>query len=246
MICNRSFSTQTEDRTFRQKRPDLNVSIRRLLIEGVPQRGIARLLGCSKNTVDRKFVWLARNLPVANEKVVSEIISIDEMETIEHTKLKPLTIPLAVSDRYVILATSVGRISAKGTLAELSRKKYGFRADEREKALREMLTELKARLAKDPKVIRTDESPHYPKLIREFFPNSVHERHNAKESIKKKREMTFLNLNKKGYDPLFAVNQRSAKLRAHLKRLTRRSWCTTKSIDHLTMALNIFKLSQLV
>jgi hypothetical protein len=49
------------------------------------------------------------------------------MESIEHTKLKPLTLPLAVGDDYRIYAVSVGRIQAKGLLAELSRKKYGRR-----------------------------------------------------------------------------------------------------------------------
>ncbi len=48
---------------------------------------------------------------------------IDEMESIEHTKLKPLTLPLAVGDDYRIYAVSVGRIQAKGPLADLSRKK---------------------------------------------------------------------------------------------------------------------------
>ena len=91
------------------------------------QRQIARVLECSKNTVDQKVTWLAKCLPQASLKNAPSVLFIDEMESIEHTKLKPLTLPLAVGDDYRIYAVSVGRIQAKGLLAELSRKKYGRR-----------------------------------------------------------------------------------------------------------------------
>ena len=38
------------------------------------------------------------------------MVYIDESESIEHTKLKPLTIALAVSDDYKILGVKVGKI----------------------------------------------------------------------------------------------------------------------------------------
>ena len=74
--------------------------------------------------------------------MLAEKKRIDEIETIEHTKLKPVTIPVCVNSNYQIIATSVGKIRAKGHLSEISVKKYGFREDEREKALIELMEKI--------------------------------------------------------------------------------------------------------
>ena len=103
-------------------------------MSGNTQRRAAKLLGCSKNTVAQKIIWLGRfkNNP---KKFSGEHWQFDEMETIEHTKLKPLTIPICVNENYEILGIHVGKIKAKGHLSLISQKKYGFREDEREKFL---------------------------------------------------------------------------------------------------------------
>ena len=56
----------------------------------------------------------------------------DDLETIEHTKLKPLSVTLAIEkgSRF-ILGFEVSRMPAKGLLAKKSVKKYGRRKDER-------------------------------------------------------------------------------------------------------------------
>jgi len=41
-------------------------------------------------------------------------------------------------------------------------------------------------------------------------------------------------------DPMFAINQRCASLRADVNRLIRRSWCTTKKSNHLHKHLMIY------
>ena len=52
----------------------------------------------------------------------------DDLITIEHTKLKPLSITIAVDkDRRFVLAAEVSTIPAFGLLADKSRKKYGYR-----------------------------------------------------------------------------------------------------------------------
>lgn len=240
--CGRTFSTQTTSNTYRQKRPDLNETIRRLLTNGMSQRQIARVLECSKNTVDQKVTWLAKCLPQASLKNAPSVLFIDEMESIEHTKLKPLTLPLAVGDDYRIYAVSVGRIQAKGPLAELSRKKYGRRQSEKYPALERLFESLT--FQKAPRVIRTDESPFYKKLVKRYFPNSTHETFSSRELVRKKKELLFLNQEKKLFDPLFPLNQRCAMLRQDIKRLARRSWCTTKRPDRLETVLRIYLASQ--
>jgi transposase-like protein len=243
--CKKSFSTQTTHPTFKQKRPDLNPRIIKLFMNGVSQRATARVLNCSRNTVDVRIFWIASKLGDSKPQKISDVVYIDEMESIEHTKLKPLTMPIAISEHYEILSSSVGRIPAKGLLSKISRKKYGVRENEREKALRELFSDLKLKLPIPPKKVITDGSVIYKKLAKEFFPTSVHEVHVARYLKQKNREMVYLNKNKP-FDHLFPLNQRFAKLRSDIKRLTRRSWCTTKKKENLAWLLKLYEAHQVL
>lgn len=164
------------------------------------------------------------------------------MESIEHTKLKPLTIPLCVSDDFRILGIEVGKIPAKGHLAELSRKKYGPRSNERELVFRRLLTNLRYQQKVNPMTITTDSYPLYANLIREYFPAAKHIQIVARDLKEKKRELMHQKAFKKVFDPLFALNQRCAKLRSDVRRMTRRSWCTTKKIENLQRHLKLYQV----
>ena len=242
--CHKSFSNQTSSASFRQKRPDLNVPIKKLLNSGMAQRQTARFLGCSKNTVDRKLQWLSAQALNRQSKTAPKILFIDEMESIEHTKLKPLTIPIAVGSDYRVYAMTVGRIRAKGHLAHRSQEKYGVRKDERQLALHRCFAQLKRSLIGDPAQVHTDQAPHYRALVKKYFPDSLHQTYSSRAHIRKKKEMVFLNQEKKVFDPLFPLNQRCAKLRQDIKRLSRRSWCTTKVPANLEKSLSIYIESQ--
>ena len=164
------------------------------------------------------------------------------METIEHTKLKPLTIPICVNENYEILGISVGKIKAKGHLSAISQKKYGFREDEREKVITEIFAELAIKTTSVPKTITTDSHPLYAKLIQRYFPDTKHIQVNSGEHIKKKKELMYLVERKRIFDPLFIVNHRSAMLRSDIRRLTRRSWCTTKKVQNLASVLKLYQI----
>src|SRR4051812_8091274 len=58
--CGRTFSKQTFKPTYRQQKPYLNDQIFELSMSGVTQRRSARLLKCSKNTIERKLLWLSK------------------------------------------------------------------------------------------------------------------------------------------------------------------------------------------
>jgi hypothetical protein len=240
--CERSFSRKTLSPIYRQKKPFLNQTIFSLLMSGNTQRGIARLLHCSKTTVERKFLWLYQYKEQLSLKP-SLHLKIDEMESIEHTKLKPVTIPLCVDEHYQILGVQTGTLKAKGRLSKISEKKYGPRADERRIAMMALLSQIKKELKTKPLTITTDSHPLYPKLIRAYFPKSQHIQINSRDHLKKKRELVFTSERKKVFDPLFELNQRCAKLRADIRRLTRRSWCTTKKIENLQKHLELYQLS---
>lgn len=239
--CEKSFSSQTKHPTRYQKKPYLNLKLLELLLQGNTLRGSAKLLGCARATTDNKYKWLMQYHDVDLNSFNSTTIQIDEMESIEHTKLKPLTIPLCVSDKYEIIAVNVGKIPAKGHLADLALKKYGFRANERELTLRKLFEEVRSRLAEPPQKVITDGAPIYKTLVKEYFPEAEHQVVISRGQKEKKRERLFELKHKKVFDPMFALNQRCAKLRANIRRLTRRSWCTTKRVDHLYYHLKFFQ-----
>lgn len=240
--CRRTFSSKTFSPIYRQTKPFLNMAIFKLLVSGNTQRRTAKLIHCSKNTVAQKLLWLSQ-FPETISKSGSldnQHLQIDELETIEHTKLKPVTIPICVNHKYKILGLTVGRIKAKGLLSEIALKKYGRREDEREKSLNELFEKLKKEKSTDPETITTDANPLYPKLIRKYYPKSKHIQVVSRDVLKKKRELMYTAQRKKIFDPLFVLNQRCAMLRSDLRRLTRRSWCTTKKIENLEKHLQLY------
>src|SRR5437868_7677647 len=240
--CNKSFSCRTDSSTYKQKRPDVNQAIFTSLTSGVTLRRTAKNLHLSYSTVYRKFLWLSERATEfhKNQKFVCHEIQFDETESLEHTKLKPLSVAIAVSGSYQILGVKVGSIPAKGLLAEISYKKYGPRVNESTVKVRELLLELKSRLLKEPEILKSDLKPGYKPLVTEIFPGLCYEQYLSRGNKEKRRELKYTKQEKKIFDPLFALNQRCAKLRDHVKRMTRRSWCTTKRKDHLEKHLMLY------
>jgi len=242
--CNKTFSSKTFCPSYKQTKPFLNLKIFSLLTDGASQRAAARILNCSKNTVARKLLWLHTFKDQIKdfklELKYANIWMLDEMESIEHTKLKPVTIPLVVDNLYQIRSIAVGKIPAKGYLASISNAKYGYRENEREFLLENLFKELTTQ--KHPEKIITDGSSTYAKYIKKYFPNSIHEAANSQELLKIKREKIYTKSYKRIFDPMFALNQRCAKLRSDIKRLTRRSWCTTKRIKNLQAHLELYQI----
>lgn len=243
-LCRRTFSSTRFQPEAWQKKRDLNEPIRKLLCSGVSQRRVARLLGIDRKTVAEKFDFLAKQARDEHEQELSQIethaqlqgIQFDEMETFEHTKCKPLSIPLVVcASSRRILGFSVASMPAKGHLAKISIQKYGPRADERRRESVRVLTGI-AR-AVSPRVrIETDQNPNYPAWIRASFPQSNHRAYKGKRGcIVGQGE-----LKKIGFDPLFSFNHTAAMIRANVNRLFRRTWCTTKKADRLACHLWLY------
>lgn len=169
----------------------------------------------------------------------------DESETIEHTKCKPLNIALVVNEKYQVLTMKVAVMPAKGRLAAISRKKYGWRPNERNQKILEAFEDVKKHLCTRPVVIKSDMHPSYRGLVNTAFPGIRYEQYLGKDKKKKHQERLHENLRKKVYDPIFPVNQRAAKIRDRIKRLCRRSWCTTKKVENLQLNLDLFVLDNL-
>lgn len=231
--CRRTFSTQTTDPTCGEKKPYLNQFIFRLLDSGVSQRRCSEIVGVHPITIARKIkrfgptargVHAPKNLPPSVRCVV-----FDEMETFEHSKCKPLSILVAVDeDTRKILFTKVSSMPAKGHLAAIARKKYGYRPDHRARGLDLMMRELK-KTYPHLSLLKSDESPRYPVHVRRYFPHAIH------QTFKGRRGCVVGQgeLKRGGWDPLFSLNHSCAMFRDNLKRLSRRTWCTTKDPKRL-------------
>ena len=129
-----------------------------------------------------------------------------------------------------------GRMPAKGHLAEISRKKYGPRANESSISIKKILDALPDSIR--PIVMKSDAKQAYKRLVAQRWPGLKYEVHVRKPD--KIKELLFLNYEKKRFDPMFALNQRCAKLRDDIKRLARKNWCTTKKPENLSKHLMIY------
>ena len=214
-----------------------------LFASGMSHRRIAIFLRVHRTTVTRKFLFWGRQselkLKEANEAYRPAIqIEFDDMETFEHTHLKPLSITLAVESKSRrILAVAVSQMPAKGRIAEISRKKYGPRPDKRSFGRAQVFHRLKSLITKDA-IIKSDQSPHYPGDVKRFFPSAMHIAYLSRRAA----VVGQGELKKKGFDPIFTLNHTAAMNRENINRLRRKTWCTTKKAERLQAHLNIYAL----
>jgi len=241
--CKKTISSASVDPCFGQKKRRVNPLVQRLLCSGVSMRRIAKLLRIHQTTVERKLVFLARQGLLEHQHWIRsaqmqqiESFQFDEMETSEHTKLKPLSIALAVSGKgRKILGFEVSQMPATGHLASKSLQKYGFRQDQRAQGLG-LLFQSICRNASSACLIQSDQKPLYAPMVKKYFPESIHIQHKGRRGC----VVGQGELKRGGYDPLFVLNHTCAMFRANVNRLFRRTWCTTKKRERLTQHLILY------
>lgn len=241
--CKKSFSAATTSPLKGQKKRHLNKTICDLLTGGVSQREAARILKINPKTVIRKFRFVAstaeEDLKIQNRQFPQSIeVEFDDLETFEHTKCKPLSVTLMVeySSRR-ILGFKVAQMPAKGKLAAIARKKYGPRADHRSFARKSLFKEMQEFVHPQAR-IRSDSNPYYKNDVRHYFPKATYETIlGSRGAITGQGE-----LKKIKWDPIFSLNHTCAMLRAHICRLFRKTWCTTKKRDQLAAHIALYAL----
>lgn len=238
--CSRGFSSHTFYSTYRQKRPDLNHKVFELYDAGMTQRRMAQVLRCNKNTIARKFWFLSLRAAeihaIELTKLRCEEIQFDEMESFEHTRLKPLNIPTAVSgDGKKIIHLGVGQMGYRGRLAHLAFKKYGPRTDT-SRFSRE--TALKVIENVRPSVIVTDSKSQYQTEIASLLKGV----HHLKVNNRKNKHLHVANpLRRKNVeDRMFWLNHIAARIRHDVSRMKRKVWTTTKEKSFLQAHLNLY------
>jgi hypothetical protein len=163
-------------------------------------------------------------------------VQFDDMETFEHTKCKPLSVTLAVEEKTRrILGVEVSQMPASGRLSEKAKVLYGSRRDTRRLGRERLLVRITQFV--DPNaVIKSDENPSYPALIKDAFPKATH------VTFKGKRGSItgYGEIKKVKFDPLFSLNHTCAMFRDSIKRLSRKTWCTTKRVSQLYAHLILY------
>jgi hypothetical protein len=239
--CGGSPSAATGSRWFRAKKRRHHEALRRHFASlGSIRRG-AYNMQLNRKTIARKLVILGQEAEervrasnLLHEKV--RVVEFDDLETFEHSKCKPLSVTLAVQARTRrILGFKVSSMPAKGMLVKRAMKRYGPRKDGRRKA-RESLFEGLQELVHEEAQFRSDSHPHYPRLVKKYFPKANH--------------VTFMSrrgslggggeLKSGGFDPIFSLNHTCASFRMNVTRLLRKTWYTTKRADRLTAHLWLY------
>jgi IS1 family transposase len=199
---------------------------------------MAKILKTNLKTIARKLNFLSSLCEKETAKYVESLrlaeIQFDEMESFEHTKLKPLSIPLIVEKHSrKILGIKVCEMPAKGLIAKRSREKYGRRRDHRTKAIKEIFNDIK--LLPDA-LIESDQNPRYQQLVNKYFPRGIYKQYKGRRGCVTGQG----EIKEGGMDPMFSLNHTCAMIRDSVKRLARRTWCTTKRKEMLQMHLNIY------
>jgi hypothetical protein len=221
----------------------VNHTVFKLLSSGVSMRRISLIANIHRITVARKLAFLAEVAKEEQKRYLNsrpkiKDVQFDDLITIEHTKYKPLTVSMAVENKTrQILDFEVSVIPASGHLAEIARRKYGRRPDQRRKGIMNLYDRIRRYLDEKP-VFSTDEDMLYPSLIKRFFPGAAHKQYMGAQS----RDRGLGELKKLKYDPLFSINHTFAMLRANINRLFRKTWCTTKERERLVQHLRVYTL----
>ena len=239
--CNKSFSCATRSPLKWQKKRHINHTLMVILSNRVSLSGAAQILKINPKTVAKKLSFLGgicRNRLQKDRAQYSGIdhIQFDELQTIEHTKCKPLSVAVAVAKKErKILGFQVSKMPATGHLANISRKKYGRRPDERVKGMGQLFDEL-SQLLSPTASFSSDECSFYKGVLRRYFPQANYEQHKGQKSCVAGQG----ELKKTVFDPIFTVNHTFAMMRDGISRLTRRTWNTTKKIESLIDHISIY------
>jgi len=246
--CRHAFSDSTFEPTYREHKPYLNLHLLKWFASSGSQRRGAVLYEINLKTVALKFETLAKDAMRPNEldrrflvenptKHVMDV-QFDEMESTEHTKLKPLSIPIVVESKTrKILGFEVCKMPAKGLLARKSRKKYGPRPDERNEAMNRLFSRVSPFISPTAKLV-SDSCPRYASHVKRHFPKGQYRQVMSRTGCVTGQG----ELKKGGRDPMFWLNHTAAMIRANVNRTFRRTWCTTKKPISLYYHLEIYTL----
>ena len=186
LVCQRSFSTQTFSTTYWQKRPDLEAQLFTKTTGCMSNRQVARDLGVSPETINRRLGRLGRHCMLFHAKQMQTApparqIVIDGFVTFEWSQYYPFHHHLAVekgTDFLLYMTDSPVRRSGTMTKDQKKRRseleKLHGRPDPRA-VLKDMTELLRVSIGRQRGVtIYSDDHRAYPRAIRAACPDAIH------------------------------------------------------------------------
>lgn len=240
--CEKTFSSATDDPAYGQKKRRLNIKVQQNACSLMSIRRSATCLKTTQQTVARKIEFLASQAHQHHKKALLKgeynptAIQFDELQTIEHTKCKPLMVAMAVDKelRY-ILGFRISSMPATGHLAKLAKAKYGIRPNQRIDGLNALMNDIKPSV-NGKTTFESDMHPIYEGVVKLYYPQAKYTQYKGEKSCVAGQG----ELKKKIKDPLFSINHTFAMCRANINRLIRKTWCTTKDPARLGHHLAIY------
>jgi hypothetical protein len=244
LICRRRFSRQSFRADERQKKPYLNAACLRLFVACVALRQAARVLGVSRRTIERRFLWLAAHARRFQENRLAGAclagpFMLDELESFESNRYQPVTVPVLIEPKsFFVVASEVGPLRRKGrmTKEQLRRRAaheaiHGRRPSQSYAAVKAVFERLRRCTdSRESVMLHSDHKPLYGLLGRRVFGERFMW---TKHAATARRDRA---------NPLFPINHTNARLRHFLARLRRRSWCISKTQEGLRRHLQIAAL----
>lgn len=239
-ICDGKFSAQTFRHSYRDRRPDANDPLFRMLTSGVGLRQSGRNLCLDICSVVHKMRKIARTCALLHELMASKLTAstylLDEEESYETASIRPLTMPVLIEkDTWFVVATAVGSIrrlaregSRRRALQDAEEAARGERRDESAEVVRQVLEQLRGKVGDRPVTLRTDEKSSYATIAKAVFGERL-----VHETTPGRAPRTTRN-------PLFAINTTMAMTRDNCGRLRRRSWLVSKQGSALAAHLHVF------
>jgi len=240
LACDATFSDQTFDKTYRQKRPDLLETVLRAASNSNGIRRMAADLRTTTTTVQRKVKFLHKICESFHVKHLSQWdraekprFQFDELWSVEGCRWQALTVPIVVEkDSYFIVSARAAYDFCKSNSPQIreffnERRKEGI--SEQDKILKRAIKRCLIMKPQGRIVIESDRKTTYPEIIKAVVGTRlVHERFNAGDEDEKKK--------------LFPVNNAIACLRAEKAMLRRESWYITKNKNWLNRQLALYTL----
>jgi transposase-like protein len=174
--CGKRFSAGTFSDFYQMKKRRINAPLLNLLASGISLRRSALLLKVNPKTTERKLPILASICRRKNSRELKKFkgrvhdVQIDDLITKENSKLKPLSVSIAVDEkRRRILGAEVSVIPAFGRLTKMAVKKYGKREDQPSLGLTRPFNQL-APVVSQEAVIKSDEHKRCLWFVAKYFP----------------------------------------------------------------------------
>ncbi len=241
MNCQHTFSQATGHPYCWSRRRDLHEVLPFEVGSAKALRRIGLQYRAARSTVLRAVERVARYLePILAQQLANNMacgeIYFDEVEDFIHTRWKPVSIAMAIAADRSILGLRLAEIPVRGRHSARARAKYGRRPDQRASARMELAKYVQPALKVDV-TIKSDKHPAYASLWRKVMPEADHQQFKGRRA----RRDGYDELKVGGFDPLFVFNHTAAMLRDNIKVLSRKSWCTAKSLRGLERVMIIYQ-----